>query len=497
MRELISENNQIEYKEAKNSFPKEAWKTICAFANTKGGYLILGISENNGEPIVSGIKDENKILKEFWDIINSDSKINLNNFDENNIEIKEIDEKKIIEIKIDEVNYKDKPIYLNGQINNTYIRQGEGDYRASEEDIASFFRNNINFLDNELIEGYTIEDLDIASIEKFIKMVKDRDINNRYDNMNNIEILKECSVIRKNRKSREDNLTFGGLLFLGKYDSIKEYIPHFHLEYINKTNTSFMDNVRYKDRIATGDINYPNLNLFNFYFEVYNKIVKQDNFSFNLDEESMIRNNNLTKIKIILRETLANTIIHADYKDKKEVKIEMYNHYFDFFNPGGMRVSTREFFEESLSLPRNTIVETLFRKLGVCERMGSGGITILKNVIDQNLKKPEIKSENNETFMRIWKVDLADSDSTLNENEKLLLKRITKSKILTTKQAMEILNLKRDATLKVFNSLINKNYIEKKGNGRSIKYVLKENYEDELATMEHLFREMRKLRDKI
>ncbi|WP_415425466.1 RNA-binding domain-containing protein [Staphylococcus borealis] len=496
MRELTSENNQIEYKEAKNSFPKEAWKTISAFANTKGGYLILGVSEKDGTPIVSGVRDEDKILKEFWDTINSDSKINLNGFDENNIEINEVDEKKVIKIKIDEVNYKDKPVYLNGQINSTYIRQGEGDYRANEEDIASFFRNNIDFLDNELIEDYTTEDLDKTSVESFINKVKNRDINNRYEDMSELEILKDCGVIRKNRRNKEENLTFGGLLFLGKYDSIKEYIPHFHLEYINKTNTSFVDNVRYKDRVATGDINFPNLNLFNFYFEVYNKIVKQDNFSFNLDENSMIRDNNLTKIKIILRETLANTIIHADYKDKKEVKIEVYNHYFDFFNPGEMRVSTREFFEESLSLPRNTIIETLFRKLGVCERMGSGGITILKNVIDQNLKKPEIKSENNETFMRIWKVDLADSDSTLKENEKILLKRITKSKILTTKEAMEILNLKRDATLKVFNSLIDKGYIEKKGNGRSIKYLLKENYEDELATMEHIFREIRKLRYK-
>ena len=43
---LSGENQSVEFKEAKNSFPKDGMKTICSFANTNNGLLILGVSEN-------------------------------------------------------------------------------------------------------------------------------------------------------------------------------------------------------------------------------------------------------------------------------------------------------------------------------------------------------------------------------------------------------------------------------------------------------------------
>ena len=53
----LKESSQVEYKKAKNDFPKDAWKSYSAFANTTGGYLILGISE-----VLTGVKDAEKIM---------------------------------------------------------------------------------------------------------------------------------------------------------------------------------------------------------------------------------------------------------------------------------------------------------------------------------------------------------------------------------------------------------------------------------------------------
>ena len=44
----------IELKKAENNFPDEAVSTICAYANSGGGYLILGVDEKQ-LPQISGI----------------------------------------------------------------------------------------------------------------------------------------------------------------------------------------------------------------------------------------------------------------------------------------------------------------------------------------------------------------------------------------------------------------------------------------------------------
>ncbi|MDJ0517936.1 MAG: ATP-binding protein [Trichodesmium sp. MO_231.B1] len=44
----IGEDQDIEFKSAENTLPKNIWLTVSAFANTDGGYIILGVSETDG-----------------------------------------------------------------------------------------------------------------------------------------------------------------------------------------------------------------------------------------------------------------------------------------------------------------------------------------------------------------------------------------------------------------------------------------------------------------
>lgn len=63
----IGENREVEFKESKKKLPKSLWETYSSFANTKGGFIILGIKEDKENRIccLEGIENTNNILKDF------------------------------------------------------------------------------------------------------------------------------------------------------------------------------------------------------------------------------------------------------------------------------------------------------------------------------------------------------------------------------------------------------------------------------------------------
>lgn len=82
----IGENEHIEFKEAKNDFPRDALETISAFANTDGGYLILGykeIKEDVFKP--EGVNNIKKVKNRMYDLLSQTEVINYNPIDFNNV----------------------------------------------------------------------------------------------------------------------------------------------------------------------------------------------------------------------------------------------------------------------------------------------------------------------------------------------------------------------------------------------------------------------------
>ena len=77
IKKLIAEgeNQRVEFKEALFQFPKDAYATVCAFLNTDGGFLFLGVQDNG---TITGIADDcvDKIKSDFITSVNNSSTIN-------------------------------------------------------------------------------------------------------------------------------------------------------------------------------------------------------------------------------------------------------------------------------------------------------------------------------------------------------------------------------------------------------------------------------------
>ena len=66
------EDNRLEAKRASNGLPSSLWETYSSFANTDGGAILLGVDEDKrGNLTVTGVNDADKLLKDFWNIINN------------------------------------------------------------------------------------------------------------------------------------------------------------------------------------------------------------------------------------------------------------------------------------------------------------------------------------------------------------------------------------------------------------------------------------------
>ena len=84
------EDNRLEVKKASGGLPNSLWDTYSSFANSYGGVILLGVIENeDGSFKTSGLKNTDKLTKEFWNTINS-TKTSVNLLTDDDIESFEV-----------------------------------------------------------------------------------------------------------------------------------------------------------------------------------------------------------------------------------------------------------------------------------------------------------------------------------------------------------------------------------------------------------------------
>ena len=481
---LSGENQSVEFKEAKNSFPKDGMKTICSFANTNDGLLILGISENtqNKEFYISGVNNPDKILDDLYSLVNNPKKINRNVVNEESVQVINEKGKSIIIIPIYKVDYKDKPIYLNESVTSTYFRQGTGDFRCSQEQINSMLRDSAKeSFDSTLIQDFSILDLDTETIKLYREKFDNINVEHPFSKLDNEQFLIKINALRRDRKDDKIKPTVAGLLIFGTHNSIKEFIPHYNVEYVLK---EFSENNRFKDRVIY-DGTWGEDNLFNFFYLVIEKLYLTLNDNSNIQENSMNRIG-ISKLRIAIREAFINSLIHSDYKSEKGIMIIRYPDRYIFTNGGTLRIDIKDFFSGAHSDPRNYLIQEIFRFLNLCEKAGTGIPKIMEAVKESHLKYPNLRTELDSVELTLWDTSLIDNLDIDNEYEKKILELIIENRFITRETLEEKLKIHKNTILKYLKKLVGKQAIDKFKSGRQYVYFIAQNQDPEFQKYNHI-----------
>lgn len=367
-----TESEEVEYKLAEGGFPDEFWKTYSAFANSKGGIIVLGVKERKNEFIFEGIplKKIGIYKKVFWDNINNPNKVSINLMSNADVADVLFENKHFLTFKIPAATRVQRPVYLTSNpIDNTYKRNYEGDYKCTKEEVRRMMADaDINFhADSRILEGYSLEDFDAASIRQYRQLFATSRPEHPWLFLDDKGLLTQLGAYKIDRKTKTEGPTLAGMLMFGKTNSItdSECCPNFFPDY--REILSPDPQVRWTDRV------YPDgtweANLFQFYRMVFPKLSSALPKPFQLKES--IRQDE-TPAHTALREAFVNALIHTDYSAPGNIVIEQRTDVFKFTNPGTLLVSLTQYYLGGISECRNTSIQKMFLMIGSAEKAGSG-----------------------------------------------------------------------------------------------------------------------------
>lgn len=481
----LTEGKNVDLKKAKNNVPDSFWDTYSAFANTDGGLVVFGVDEKNNE--VTGVDDPYKLRDDLFNLLNNTQKVSANIIEDEDVRIINLEDgTNVIFVHIPEAPYNLKPIYLKNNPRLAYERLGEGDRKLSTEKYKALVVGSHEVTDNELLKNYDIGDLNEDDLEVYKKLLFDQTKNEKYLEMSHEAMLIEIGALRKDRQGDgKYYITTGGLLFFGKFHAITDRYPGFQLDYFEKESSLVTDWV---DRISTGDAAFPELNVFSFLRLAIDKLKLSIKDEFVLDESTKMRLPFKSDLLTSVREALVNSLMHAYYDSDTPIRINAYPDYYEFINPGKMRITVDEFIHGGNSNIRNHTMSSIMRRIGISEKAGSGGPRIFDVASKYRLKLPEVIREQNRTVVRIWKVDLEKTFETYPEEQQRILYYLVEHQSISRSEANEKLSMENHMFRTTINDLLEKNMIDVIGKGRSTRYVFKLSSPEQSYGMKRLLR---------
>lgn len=405
-------------RDGRGELPRSFFETYSAMANTDGGVILLGVREHpDGRLEAAGVDDVAKVQKALWDGLNNKQKTSENVLSSRAVEVVHVDGVRVIRIHVPRATRHQRPVHVGpNPLEGTYRRNHEGDYRCSSEEVRRMLAERVeDARDERVLVGYTLADLDSKTLARYRQNFKALKPDHVWNNEPDQEFLRLVGGWRRDRRTGEEGLTAAGLLMFGKMPEILENFPYYMLDYQERPEAK--TELRWSDRL-TLDGTWSG-NVFDFYQLVIQRLVRDLKTPFRLRGDTRVDD---TPVHEALRETLVNTLIHADYTGRVSLLIVKRPDLFGFRNPGMMRVAVDVAERGGVSDCRNRRMQAMFRHVNLGEQAGSGLPKVYAAWRSQQWRAPELYDTPTPSEQTVFKLRMASllPDATVAELERRL-----------------------------------------------------------------------------
>lgn len=444
------ESETVEFKPSLSQMDKIT-QSISAFSNTKGGVVVVGVSDK-GE--VLGVD----IGKNTIESLANQIKQNTDPMAYPSICVENSDKMQVVIIEV--VEGKQKPVLAFGR---AYRRVGRSNQKLGYEEIRNLaIETSKVYWDERACEAASLMDIDEEKVKWFLKEAR----HSRGLDINENSPVEEALLRLKLLKSGKP--TNGAVLLFAR-DLQQRFIQ------------SEVKCIRFKGAGVTGEM----IDLRTVGGDVFEQLIEAEKFVFNnialsawIEDEKIQRQERWEYPPKAIREVLANAISHRDYEISSKVQVRIFDDRMEFWNPGrlpeGWNIETLKNAHESI--PRNPSIAKQFFWVKYIEEVGTGTNKIIEWCIDWGLPEPEFELKETSFVVTFRKSKLTDKyleQLGLNERQKKAITYLKEHGKIDRKTYIKICDVEKTLAHKELADMVNKELLDMAGTGKGIHYILR------------------------
>ena len=349
--------------------PKSWCKSVSAFANTLGGALIFGISDD--EQII-GLEDPHGDAEKISEII----KTRLTPIPEFRLRFEQVDDKKVL-IILDIFKGEETPYYYSGDgVLEAYVRIGNESVKATATEMKRLVLRGRNTSYDSQVSTYKVEDFAFSKLrERYKKWT-----GNSFD---------EKDLVSFGLVNEQGYLTNAGALIADESPVRWSRLFCTRWNGLNKNGGTIdaFDDAEYSGSVLS-------------LIDNGEAFIKR-NAKLMWRKTANSREEMPEYVERSYHEALINALAHRDYLvNGSEVHIDIYDDRMEIYSPGGMPDGSIIQDRDPLTVPstrRNPVLADVLNRLGYMERKGSGFGKIIGGYEFQinydESKKPSFRSD--------------------------------------------------------------------------------------------------------